>query len=185
MPSGLFYLNSLDRSISYIKGAWSLLSCFVEISEINANSEDPDQTPYSAASDLDLHCLPVSIFWDARLKWVKDRPGINNDRTNATYNTTDAQTRRTATEEPPWNGHSSLSLTPMQFQITDIYSAQKGASLSSVKDYSRNMHTYKHAYTMMKQSKELNGELKLEHKKITNRTSMGPTKDINRQTPTI
>ena len=24
-----------------------------------ANSEDPDQTPRSAASDLGLHCLPV------------------------------------------------------------------------------------------------------------------------------
>ena len=31
-----------------------LLSCFVEISELNANSVDPDQTPRSAASDLDL-----------------------------------------------------------------------------------------------------------------------------------
>ena len=37
-PSGLFYLNSLDRSVSSIRGAWLvlLLSCFVEISELNA-----------------------------------------------------------------------------------------------------------------------------------------------------
>ena len=27
-----------------------------------ANSEDPDQTPHSAASDLGLHCLPVTLF---------------------------------------------------------------------------------------------------------------------------
>ena len=40
-----------------------LLSCFVEISELNANSIDP--------SDLGLHCLPVSLLWDTRLKWVK------------------------------------------------------------------------------------------------------------------
>ena len=28
--------------------------------ELFANSGDPDQTPRSAASDLDLHCLPVT-----------------------------------------------------------------------------------------------------------------------------
>ena len=35
-----------------------------------ANSEDPDQTPRSGASDLGLHCLPMSHKWDARLIWV-------------------------------------------------------------------------------------------------------------------
>ena len=63
----------LDRSISYIRGVWLvflLLSCFVKISEINANGVDPDQTLLSAASDLRLHCLPMSHLWDARLKWV-------------------------------------------------------------------------------------------------------------------
>ena len=34
--------------------------------ELIANSEDPDQTPRSAASDLGLHCLPIT-----GLKWVK------------------------------------------------------------------------------------------------------------------
>ena len=29
--------------------------------------------PHSAASDLGLHCLPMSLLWDARLKWVKMR----------------------------------------------------------------------------------------------------------------
>ena len=55
--SGIFYLNSLDRSICYIL-------------EFNANSVDSDQTPRSVASDLGLHCLPMSLLWDARLKWV-------------------------------------------------------------------------------------------------------------------
>ena len=32
---------------------------------------DPDQMPHYVASDLDLHCLPMSHLWDARLKWVK------------------------------------------------------------------------------------------------------------------
>ena len=36
-----------------------------------AITEDPDQTPRSAASDLSLHCLPMSQKWDARLIWVK------------------------------------------------------------------------------------------------------------------
>ena len=55
MPSGLFY-NFLGRSISYIRGVWLvlLLSCFVEIPELNANDVDPDQMPHSAASDFGL-----------------------------------------------------------------------------------------------------------------------------------
>ena len=36
-----------------------------------ANSEDPDQTPRFAASDLGLHGLPMSQKWDARLIRVK------------------------------------------------------------------------------------------------------------------
>ena len=35
------------------------------------NSVDPDQMSRFAASDPDLHCLPMSLLWDARLKWVK------------------------------------------------------------------------------------------------------------------
>ena len=49
MPSGLFYLQSLDRSIP-IKGAsnwFLLLPCFIEIPVFHANSIDPDQTPPS------------------------------------------------------------------------------------------------------------------------------------------
>ena len=38
---------------------------------LNANSVEPDQTPHSAASDLGLHCFPLSFSWDARHKWVK------------------------------------------------------------------------------------------------------------------
>ena len=54
IPSGLLYFNSLGI-------------CFVNISELNANSADPDQTPRSAASDLSLHCLQMSLSWNARL----------------------------------------------------------------------------------------------------------------------
>ena len=77
MPSGFFYFNSLDSFISYIRSVWlvfiTVMFFFLEISELNANSVDPDQTPSSAASDLGLHCLPVSLLWDARLIWVKSK----------------------------------------------------------------------------------------------------------------
>ena len=36
-----------------------------------ANGGDPDQTPPSVASDLGLHCLPMSHKKDARHIWVK------------------------------------------------------------------------------------------------------------------
>ena len=42
-----------------------------------ANSVDPDQTPSSAASDQGLHCLPMSLFWDARFIWVNYFTSMN------------------------------------------------------------------------------------------------------------
>ena len=53
-----------------MSGQFLLLSCFEEISELNANSVDPDQMPHSVASDLGLYCLPMTLLWDARHKWV-------------------------------------------------------------------------------------------------------------------
>ena len=41
------------------------------MSELKANSVGPDQMPRSAASELGLHCLPMSLLWNARRKWVK------------------------------------------------------------------------------------------------------------------
>ena len=48
MPSSLFYHNSLERLISYIRDVWLVfLSSYIgEISELNANGVDPDQTPF-------------------------------------------------------------------------------------------------------------------------------------------
>ena len=65
MPSGLFYLNSLDCSISIILGVWLVLiiTIFLEIPVCNANGVDKDQTPRSTASDLGLHCLPSPFYW--------------------------------------------------------------------------------------------------------------------------
>ena len=55
-----------------MSGSFLLLSRFIEISEFNANSVDPGQRPRSVASDLGLYCLPMSLLFDARLKWVKN-----------------------------------------------------------------------------------------------------------------
>ena len=51
-----------------MSGQFSLLPSFVEVSVSYANSIDPDQTPRSAASDLDLHCLSMSLSRDAKHK---------------------------------------------------------------------------------------------------------------------
>ena len=53
-----------------VSGWFLYSSCNVETSEFNANSADPDQMPHSVASDLGLHCLPMSLLWNATLKWV-------------------------------------------------------------------------------------------------------------------
>ena len=69
MPNGLFYLSSLDRSVSSKRGV-CLVFIMVYRTSCNLCSVDPNRTPRSAASDLGLHCLPMSLLLDARLKWV-------------------------------------------------------------------------------------------------------------------
>ena len=56
--------NSLDGSISSRSGVLLVLQllCVAYIPVCYANSVDPDQTPRSAASDLGLHCLPMSPY---------------------------------------------------------------------------------------------------------------------------
>ena len=72
MTNDFFYLNSLDRYISNRRSVCLVLSlpCFIDIPVFNANSVDRDQTP---RSDLGLHCLQMSLVWDARHKWFKHR----------------------------------------------------------------------------------------------------------------
>ena len=71
MLNGLFFLNSLDKSISSGKGV--LLVSVITMFYRNSYTEclDPDQAPYYVVSDLGLSCLPMSIFGDIRHKWVK------------------------------------------------------------------------------------------------------------------
>ena len=79
MPSVLCYLNSFDRSFFPIEeeSSWVLLlQCSIEIPIFNPNSVYPDQTPRSNAPDLGLHCMPMSILWDARHEWVRQPNNI-------------------------------------------------------------------------------------------------------------
>ena len=50
-----------------------IVTMFYSNSVINANRVEPNQTPRSAASDMGLHCLPVSILGDARHKWINSK----------------------------------------------------------------------------------------------------------------
>ena len=52
------------------KQIFLVLSFITEIPVLKANSVDPDQMPHSAASDLGIHCLPMSLLWGTRHQWV-------------------------------------------------------------------------------------------------------------------
>ena len=69
VDSSTWTLWTSPFSVKEVSGQFSLLP-FIEMLVINANRVDPDQTPRSAASDLDLHYLSMSHLWDARHKWV-------------------------------------------------------------------------------------------------------------------
>ena len=44
----------------------------IEISELNTNSVDPDQTPRSVVSGPSRQCLSIFLLLDAsRLNWIK------------------------------------------------------------------------------------------------------------------
>ena len=77
LPSGLFYHSTLDRSRSNWKGVWLflllLLQCLIEIPVLRANSVDPSSNAaFRSATDQGLHCLPISLLWDTRHKWVNE-----------------------------------------------------------------------------------------------------------------
>ena len=50
------------------------------MAKLFANSGDPDQTPRSAASDLGLPCLPVTLLRVSRLQWVNEYSQYTNVR---------------------------------------------------------------------------------------------------------
>ena len=74
MDSPTFTLQTGPIPVEGLSGNFFLLlPCFTYIHAFNANSVDPDQMPHSAASDLGLYCLPMSLLWDARHKSVNIR----------------------------------------------------------------------------------------------------------------
>ena len=52
-------------------GIFYYYNMFFEIPLLDETRVDLDQMSLSAASDLGLYCLQMSLLWDARLKWVK------------------------------------------------------------------------------------------------------------------
>ena len=44
-----------------VSGLFLLIPCFIEIPVFNAINEDPNRTLHSDASDVGLHCLPMSL----------------------------------------------------------------------------------------------------------------------------
>ena len=78
MPSGLVYLNSLDRSISNRGAVWLvfIIIMFIEIPVLKTNGTDPDQTPRSAASDMGLHCLSMSLLCVMHFKTVMRKSAL-------------------------------------------------------------------------------------------------------------
>ena len=72
MTNGFSHRYQLDESTFTFRGAWSdfyFLSHF-SMKFLYANRIAPDGTPRSAASHLELFCLPMSHKRDARLKRV-------------------------------------------------------------------------------------------------------------------
>ena len=77
--SGVTFYNCINTMYQFIKSFLdNNMSIFEGYGAFNANSVDPDQTPHSAASDLGLHYLPMSLFRDARHKWVLQAPVLSN-----------------------------------------------------------------------------------------------------------
>ena len=58
----------LDKSFCHFRGVKSILSLLFYFcwKILLANNVDPDQMPHFVASDLSLHCLPMTLIWVSR-----------------------------------------------------------------------------------------------------------------------
>ena len=66
----------LDESICHFRGVWTILSllyCF-SWKILLANTVDLDQMPHYVASDMGLHCLPMTLLRVSWYEWVKQNP---------------------------------------------------------------------------------------------------------------
>ena len=59
-----FHWYILDQSICHFRGIRSILSLLFYFlwKTLLANSVDPDQMPHYVASDLGMHCLPITLL---------------------------------------------------------------------------------------------------------------------------
>ena len=61
---GLFHCYKLDESIFHFRGVWSILSFLFYFwwKILLANNVDTDKMSHDVASDLGLHCLPMTFY---------------------------------------------------------------------------------------------------------------------------
>ena len=73
MPNLFSHPFQMDESISNLRVVGWYFSFLFKFKKkfLQATSREPDQMPSIVASDLVLHCLPMSHKKDARLIWVK------------------------------------------------------------------------------------------------------------------
>ena len=71
-PNGNPYSYKLDESISILRVVGGMFLFYLKFKTIfcKGNSGNSDQMPRSAASDLGLDCLSMSLKKDARFTWV-------------------------------------------------------------------------------------------------------------------
>ena len=57
-----------DESICHFRGVTSILSLslYFLCEILLANNVDPDQMPDHVASELGVHCLPITLLWVSR-----------------------------------------------------------------------------------------------------------------------
>ena len=61
----LFHCYMLDKSICHFR-CWVYFVTFLFLVENPVNNVDPNQMPHPVASDLGLHCLPVTLLRGSR-----------------------------------------------------------------------------------------------------------------------
>ena len=59
---GLFHCYILDEAFSHFRGVRSILSLLFLMKILEVNSVDFDQMLHYVASDLSLHCLPLTYL---------------------------------------------------------------------------------------------------------------------------
>ena len=62
----------VDESICHFRDIRFTLFFYSILDEkiLLANNVDPDQTPHYVASNLGLHCLPLTLLWGSREEWI-------------------------------------------------------------------------------------------------------------------